>query len=69
MKMAEVLRKVRSTEEGVQFVGLFDLPCFRYEIVLTFLALLELLRMGRVRAEQQSPLSEIILFPIHEAAA
>jgi segregation and condensation protein A len=68
MKMAEVLRKVRSTEEGVQFVGLFDLPCFRYEIVLTFLAVLELLRMGRVRAEQKSALAEIILFPIHEAA-
>jgi segregation and condensation protein A len=79
MKMAEVLRKVRAhfeqavspraNAEGLGFEALFELPCYRYDIVLTFLALLELLRLGRVRAEQRRPLGEITLFPAEAAAA
>lgn len=69
MKMAEVLRKVRARAEGLDFEGLFELPCYRYDIVLTFLALLELLRQGRLRAEQRIPLSEIKLFSVEAVAA
>jgi segregation and condensation protein A len=69
MKMAEVLRRVRSHPEGVGFETLFELPCYRYEIVLTFLALLELLRLGRVRAAQKRPDIDIVLTPVEAEAA
>jgi segregation and condensation protein A len=64
MKMAEVLRRVRSNPDGIGFENLFELPCYRYEIVLTFLALLELLRLGRVRAAQKRLDQEISLTPV-----
>jgi segregation and condensation protein A len=64
MKMAEVLRRVRANPEGIAFECLFELPCYRYEIVLTFLALLELLRLGRVRAAQKRIDEGITLTPV-----
>ena len=63
MKMVEVVRRVRAHPEGIEFSCLFELPCARAEIVLTFLALLELLRLGRVHAEQTRKSLEIILTP------
>jgi segregation and condensation protein A len=60
MKMAEIVRKLTSAgPEGMGFEALFVLPCPRYDIVLTFLALLELLRMQRVAADQVKPLEPI----------
>ncbi len=65
LKMAEIARKIAASHPaGLVFEDLFQFPCTRYEIVLTFLALLELLRMGRVRAEQKANLDVIRLFPI-----
>jgi segregation and condensation protein A len=52
VKMAEVVRRVAAHPGGIEFSCLFDLPCPRAEIVITFLALLELLRLGRVFASQ-----------------
>lgn len=69
MKMAEVVRRVFANPLGIEFSCLFDLPCPRAEIVITFLALLELLRLGRVHAEQCSRTSEILLTPGQAAAA
>jgi segregation and condensation protein A len=63
MRMAEVARKVLASPDGIEFSRLFDLPCPRAEIVITFLALLELLRLGRVRAEQRKPNADILLTP------
>lgn len=63
LKMAEVIRRtVAAGEHGLPFELLFSLPCPRYDIVITFLALLELLRIGRVAADQTGPLTPIILF-------
>lgn len=62
-KMAEILRILRVQAEGLAFDALFERPFCRYDIVLTFLALLELLRQGKVRAEQTEPLGEIMLYP------
>ncbi len=64
MKMVEVIRKVSKKSDGLEFEFLFELPCPRYEIVLTFLALLELLKLGKIRAEQDTHLTAIILFSI-----
>ena len=58
MKMAEIVRKVRR-EDGSDFESLFETPWNRYDIVLTFLAMLELLRLGRIRVTQRKPLGEI----------
>lgn len=69
MKMAETLRKVRAHPKGIGFEELFTLPCPPYEVVLTFLALLELLRLGRVRVVQKKALGEIRVFPLEEPAA
>ncbi len=46
---------------GVAFDDCFARPLVRSEVVMTFLALLELLRGGRVRAEQREMLGEIWL--------
>src|SRR5258708_6001029 len=67
LKMAEVLRKVRANASGLEFEMLFDPPLNRYDIVLTFLSLLELLRVGRIRAVQKKMLGEIKLFPVEAA--
>jgi segregation and condensation protein A len=63
LKMAEVLKRVRMHPDGIGFEALFTLPCERYEIVLIFLSLLELLRLGRVRVEQTEMLGAITLYP------
>ena len=64
MKMAEIARKVRSRSGGLDFESLFETPWNRYDIVLTFLAMLELLRLARVRVAQKRPDGEIKLYPV-----
>jgi segregation and condensation protein A len=61
MKMAEVLRRVRAHPQGVPFSDLFELPCALHEIVLAFLALLELVRQRLVIARQRVPDAEILI--------
>ena len=65
LKMLEIARKILASHpDGIPFEALFELPCPRYDIVLTFLALLELLRMERVRVEQKGMYAVIWLTPI-----
>lgn len=61
MKMAEVIRRVQSTVGPLGFEELFEMPCYKYEIVLTFLALLELLRLNRLTVNQKNPLDPILI--------
>jgi segregation and condensation protein A len=69
LKMAEILRKVNASgTDGLSFEQLFALPCPRYDIVLTFLAMLELLRLIRVRAKQAGLYAGIKLFGTVEGA-
>lgn len=67
MKMSEIWRRVRSSPEGVGFRDLFSGPRTRIEIVVTFLALLELLRLGRIKVKQQKALGEITIRPAEES--
>ena len=67
LKMAEIARKIAAHPEGLAFEALFTLPCPRYDIVLTFLALLELLRLGRIRAQQKQAYGPIWLKPENNA--
>ena len=65
LKMAEILRKVTAAgAEGLAFETLFALPCPRYDIVLTFLAMLELLRTPHLRASQRRLYDGIQLFRV-----
>jgi segregation and condensation protein A len=69
LKMAEIARKIeRAGGEGIAFDALFELPCPRYDIVLTFLALLELLRHGRIRCEQETLHATLWLYAIPQEA-
>lgn len=62
IKMAEILRRVEAAAEGLPFEMLFDLPAPVYEIVLGFLALLECIRIGRIRVEQETAFGSIRVF-------
>ena len=66
MKMVELIRKIYACPEGISFEALFIAPYYLYDIVLTFLAMLELLKNERIRVSQNSPDEEIILYPIEE---
>ncbi len=68
LKMAEVLHRIQASAPsgGARFSELFDLPCMRYDIVITFLAMLELLRLQRIEVEQVLLFDEIILRHVQE---
>lgn len=69
MKMAEIVRKLNAIyPEGLVFDTLFELPCPRYDIVLTFLALLELLRLPRARFEQKGMHAPIWIYALQTEA-
>lgn len=62
----DVLRRVILNPEGMRFRHLLRAGS-RIELVVTFLALLELLKTGKIRAEQATLHSDIILFPTKKA--
>ncbi len=62
LAMAALWRKVAAAgDTGLVLDECFERPFVRLEIVMTFLALLELLRQGRVQAAQTAMLGEIWL--------
>jgi segregation and condensation protein A len=64
--VADVLRRVLLHPKGMQFHQLLRLRS-RMEIVVSFLALLELLKSGKIRSDQPTMLGEIMLFPTNKA--
>jgi len=64
--VADVLRRVLLHPKGMRFNQLMRIGS-RMEMVVSFLALLELLKSGKVRAEQPAMLSDIMLFPTKKA--
>lgn len=62
MKMAELLsRLARAGETGLRFADLFNRPLWRLEVVVTFLALLELVKLHRARVRQRNTFGEIVI--------
>jgi segregation and condensation protein A len=57
-KMVEVLQKLKETQHII-FQSLFDDVSTRYEIVVTFLAILELMKLRAVKVFQVHPYGEI----------
>ncbi|EHQ88150.1 segregation and condensation protein A [Desulfosporosinus youngiae] len=66
MMLADVLRRVILHPKGMRFNQLMRIGS-RMEIIVSFLALLELLKSGKVRAEQAAWVSDILLFPTKKA--
>ncbi len=64
-RMAYLLDRL-SRESPLPFSSLFHDERRRLAVIVTFLALLELLRQGRVRARQAVPFGEIILSRVEE---
>ncbi len=65
-RIAELLRRVLQAEDPVRFSVLVHragrrIP--RQEVLVTFLAILELVRQGQIRAWQEGPCGDIILTP------
>ena len=67
-KMEDISARVKS-EGTVSFSRLFTAESPRGEIIVTFIALLELLRQHLVRVSQGSLFSEIVILPIGEDPA
>ena len=61
-KIDQILQRV-AAGTSVRFSELFATAASRVEIVVTFLALLELIRLKQVRAMQNDPFAEIEIAP------
>lgn len=66
-RMEAIARRLAGTGEAT-FTSLFEGQVTRREVVVTFLALLELVRLGRVGIRQESPFAEIVIAPRPVAA-
>jgi segregation and condensation protein A len=62
----EQIRRAIAGDEALKFSGLFEQTTSRTEVVVTFLALLELIRLKQIVVRQPAPFSEI---EIHRAPA
>jgi len=60
-KMALIMRRVLSTGDGISFVALFEDDRSKLEVIVTFLALLELIRLHRIRVRQRQSFGEIMI--------
>jgi len=67
MRMREIWRKISQAEGRLTFEDLFDYAVSRVDIVMTFLALLELLKTQRVRVKQHKAFATIKIIPSKEA--
>lgn len=62
MRMAELWRRLEAAGQGVLFDDLFEEPRGRTDIVITFLAILELLRLQRISVRQGQVFGRIEIF-------
>ena len=61
-KIAEIAARLRRAQQGISFFSLFPENVTKLEVIVTFLALLELIRLGQVRISQPQVFSDIQLF-------
>ncbi len=69
LRMVEVLRRALSWTEQQPFDALFDGAYTRWDVLVTFLSVLELMRQNRIGATQDGPLAPVYLWAIQEQAA
>lgn len=61
-KMKEIMRRLFFQSRGLTFRDLFRPKVSRVEVIVTFLALLELIKLGKVRAYQSGAFAEIMIY-------
>ncbi len=66
-KMAAIAARLRWANQGVRFIDLFDEQAPRVELIVTFLALLELMRLHRARVAQEQLFGEIRVYPADQS--
>jgi segregation and condensation protein A len=66
-KIGIIAARVRWATEGIRFLDLFEEESTLVELIVTFLALLELIRLRRVRVAQQRLFGEIRVYPVEKA--
>jgi len=69
MKVAELQARLKRRPEGISFFSLFSEDVTKLEVIITFLALLELIRQGQVRIAQPKCFGDITLKSTAKAAA
>ncbi len=62
MKIVEISARLRHMPDGIAFFSLFPEGATKLEVIVTFLALLELIRQGQVRISQKRLFGEILVF-------
>jgi segregation and condensation protein A len=68
-KIAAIAARLRWAQEGMRFEELFEEQVTRLEVIVTFLALLELIRLRRVRVAQEGLFGEIRVYPAETSAS
>jgi segregation and condensation protein A len=63
-KIVELLQRLEGRFDGVDFVTLFPEKPTRMQVITTFLAMLELIKMQAVKIYQNSNFSSIYLYPV-----
>jgi segregation and condensation protein A len=66
-RIALILEAVKSQESGLIFASLFSEASSREDVIVTFLALLELMRMRMIRVYQRAPFGPIEIFALSGA--
>ncbi len=67
MRMREIWRKLTEASRQLTFDELFDEDVNRIEVVITFLALLELLKARRIKVRQEKTFAPIKIIPLVES--
>jgi segregation and condensation protein A len=70
LALRTLLRRVKDAgDDGIDFVDAFSVERLRIDIIMTFLAMLELLRQGKIAARQTKTLGPIRLYWVQVAAS
>lgn len=64
MKIEEIMEEVTNSPEGLSFLDLFKESVSKVEVIVTFLALLELIRLKKVQARQSKIFGRIKIFAL-----
>ncbi len=68
-KIGAIATRLRWAKDGIRFEELFDDEVTRIELIVTFLALLELIRLRRARVSQEKMFGEIRVYPMEQVAS
>ncbi|MCL4440765.1 MAG: segregation/condensation protein A [Firmicutes bacterium] len=68
-KMKEIMRRLFFQSSGIAFKDLFRPRVTRVEVIVTFLALLELIKGGKTRVYQSRAFGDIMIYSVDKEAA